>query len=433
MIDWVTPSHDLLNTPPLVADSISLYAPFTCQCRWLLFGWLITGIVLSFLSVSTCNFLDYGEIAHEGDDESVDSVSLSAGLYMYPNATSRQCDFYPEDRIFDNQESYARLAAAVAPAAATSSLLLLTLECMCCCFHSRVCPFLGCVTHPLIALGLIIAQVCQGLTFLFFGSEELCGGNLIKEIMRREPCSFGTGSAYSAIALCLYFLSGILCLCAPRPDPCTCDNKRHPDDSGRGADIEMKRTASSSTVGVEVDDSIGRRELPRRIPSMYEYDDRYGAPMRGHPPPLQPHPPQPSAPTQPHINFISLPQTQATPMVMPPQNGGGWFNRGPSWPWSSYGRNDDAQQRRQYPRITRRGAVDDDADEDQSMLSSLSERQKNRLLMSLIASSSSMKKFASSSSRRNRDAVPAEEIDSLLSAMEDGMSDEENDGGDDLD
>jgi len=191
--------------------------------------------------------VDYS--SSEGEDEG----SLLTGLYMNYNETG-SCVLYPKDREYDDQEFYARIAAILAPAAAIVSFCLLFLECCCC-----NCCIFNYLIHPFIPLGLILAQVCQGLTFLFFGSSTFCGGDLMKEFFlnKAKSCTFAMpGSLYSLVAFVSYFICGVFVLCVQRPDPiCCCKNKVEDfvDEEATDVSAAAKKKTSYAPVSASED------------------------------------------------------------------------------------------------------------------------------------------------------------------------------------
>eukprot|EP00565_Helicotheca_tamesis_P003882 CAMPEP_0185726048 /NCGR_PEP_ID=MMETSP1171-20130828/2143_1 /TAXON_ID=374046 /ORGANISM="Helicotheca tamensis, Strain CCMP826" /LENGTH=181 /DNA_ID=CAMNT_0028394323 /DNA_START=200 /DNA_END=745 /DNA_ORIENTATION=- len=150
------------------------------------------------MAVSSCHFVDYDH----------DDTSGSAGLFRYNDGDS--CQEYSDDRTFNEGENVARVSALIATLAAALSILLITVEFCCCRF---------CCSRLIVGCGLITTEICQGLTFLFYGSDTYCDGNILDEIKNQEPCSPSHGSVYSIGAIIAYFLCGAIFFCTPKPTP----------------------------------------------------------------------------------------------------------------------------------------------------------------------------------------------------------------------
>ncbi len=162
---------------------------------------MVTGIVFSCLTVSSCHFIKY--VDSNGNQGAV-------GLYRYFDTTTSSCINHDDSVSYSESENAARTGAVVAPMAASATILILLIEFCCCRF---ICSRL------LMGLGLIAALVMQGITFLIFDSEKFCNGDIITEIMHQEPCTVADGAVFSAVAMLLYFMSGVLVFCTPKPEP----------------------------------------------------------------------------------------------------------------------------------------------------------------------------------------------------------------------
>ena len=121
---------------------------------WLLMGLILTGIIFSCLTAESCHFLKC--IDGNGKNGAV-------GLYRYYDTSDSQCVYHPEEVQYNESENAARTGAVVAPLAATFCLLIVIVEFCCCRF---ICSRL------LMGLGLVCAQIMQGITFLLFDSEQ---------------------------------------------------------------------------------------------------------------------------------------------------------------------------------------------------------------------------------------------------------------------
>ena len=117
-------------------------------------GLLIAGIVFSAMTVTSCRFVEY--VDGNGNPGAV-------GLYLYWNTTMTMCMDLPTFLEYNASETAARMGGVVALMAASFTLLLLLLEFLCCRF---ICSKL------LMGISVLTAQVMQGITFLFFDSEQ---------------------------------------------------------------------------------------------------------------------------------------------------------------------------------------------------------------------------------------------------------------------
>jgi hypothetical protein len=64
-----------------------------------------------------------------------------------------------------------------------------------------------------------LAVVFQGLTFMFFGSDQFCDGDILQEIRHQKPCTISDGSTYSICAVVAYFFGLVFVCCTPKPEP----------------------------------------------------------------------------------------------------------------------------------------------------------------------------------------------------------------------
>jgi hypothetical protein len=121
--------------------------------RWLLLGFLITGLVFSGMAVASCHFLEF--VNGNGEQGAV-------GLYRVWT-TAGECVDHPDSLEYNELEKAARMGGVVAPMAAFFTLALVLLEFCCCRF---MCSRL------VMGVALLTAQVMQGITFLLFDSEK---------------------------------------------------------------------------------------------------------------------------------------------------------------------------------------------------------------------------------------------------------------------
>lgn len=236
----------------------------------------MTGIVFSVLTVASCHFLKY--IDGDGNQGAV-------GLYRYYNVSTSQCVNHDDSVSYNESENAARMGAAVAPMAATFCILVVLVEFCCCRFMcSRL--FMG--------LGLVGAQIMQGITFLLFDSEQFwyvktllivnhvsfllkcasgcdstnghshslyssivthSNGDIVTEILHQEPCSIGDGAVFSVVALLLYFLSGVLVFCTPKPEPMRTKNVDVESSSQHTAGVSSSSIQSPSVTMNDVENT----------------------------------------------------------------------------------------------------------------------------------------------------------------------------------
>ena len=136
--------------------SSTILSPQIIICRrWLLFGFLIPAIILSWLAVSSCHFMHI-------TDSTQSAASTSVGLFRFLDDTTETCVGYPDDMTFDELAVKARKAGAIAPAAGTLALLLLWFEF---CLARIPCG------RILVGASLMTAQISQCMSLLVFGSQ----------------------------------------------------------------------------------------------------------------------------------------------------------------------------------------------------------------------------------------------------------------------
>eukprot|EP00542_Grammatophora_oceanica_P010362 CAMPEP_0194031928 /NCGR_PEP_ID=MMETSP0009_2-20130614/4980_1 /TAXON_ID=210454 /ORGANISM="Grammatophora oceanica, Strain CCMP 410" /LENGTH=214 /DNA_ID=CAMNT_0038672201 /DNA_START=102 /DNA_END=746 /DNA_ORIENTATION=+ len=199
---------------------------FAVFCRWLFFATTIAAIVLSFMTVGSCHFIEY--LDSDGKEQ-------YAGLFQFYDRTTKSCVAYDDNFMFDESENAARVSAVLAPLTAFAAVLLVLLE-FCCCrfFCSRF----------LIGFGLMSSLIFQGITLLWLDSDQFCGGDIMNEILHQEPCSISHGAIYSAVAVALYFVTGCLIFCTPKPEPMRTRHKQS-DIEPTTSDIEESSESGS--------------------------------------------------------------------------------------------------------------------------------------------------------------------------------------------
>lgn len=158
--------------------------------------------------------------------------SYTTGLYRFPDPTrSDQCMTYPDSQTYDRAERAARAGAAIAPMCCAAVVFFLLFECLFC--------NIPCMKW-FLALLLLTALICQGLTYLILGSTSFCNVNTIKdfyfELRDQNPCTVASGGIYSAFALLAYFVALVILCVSPKPEPVFC-SKSGKDVNLSGADF----------------------------------------------------------------------------------------------------------------------------------------------------------------------------------------------------
>jgi hypothetical protein len=152
---------------------------------------------------------------HEGNDRAV-------GLYRFYDTNSTECVNHFEEDDFGQAEKSARMGGTMAILLACFSLLLMLMEFVCCrCCCSKI--FMG--------LALFLAVIFQGLTFLFFNSDQFCDGDIFEEIRHQKPCSIADGSVYSICASTMYYLALVFMWWTPKPEPLSKQKDIHSSSS----------------------------------------------------------------------------------------------------------------------------------------------------------------------------------------------------------
>jgi hypothetical protein len=151
------------------------------------------------------------------------------GLFRYPDPDEGVCTNYPSDKIFDNGERVARFGAAVAALCAAVAIFFLLVD-------SLFCSVL--VTKWFVTLLLVVATICQALTYLMLSSYDFCSINSVAdfyyEVRDKSPCVVSAGGVYAAFACLGFFLSLAINFCAPQPEPVCCKKGGGSGGSGRG-------------------------------------------------------------------------------------------------------------------------------------------------------------------------------------------------------
>mmetsp|Transcript_15109 Transcript_15109/g.29420 ORF Transcript_15109/g.29420 Transcript_15109/m.29420 type:complete len:589 (+) Transcript_15109:366-2132(+) len=212
----------------------------TCAllCRFMLLILLLYGLILSSLTLESCQFLK----AVTTQDAEGKSNTYGVGLLNFETETEAclpHSKFIKEN--YNGMEMAAKVCGYVAPCIATVVVVWLMLDC--CCRKKGVWG-----TKCLPSICIFGACVCQSLTFLIFMSDLFCNN---KDV---QKCDLGD-TGYRSIQACLvYFFSLILYYCGPTPK-----------QFARGKSlIKMPGKASASKSGDskgEDDDEVVTKEM----------------------------------------------------------------------------------------------------------------------------------------------------------------------------
>lgn len=163
-----------------------------------MFFFTVAGIVFSFLTMLSCEFI----VAKSG---------RTFGIYQgqISNRTA-ECVSYSDIPDFEPNGSHqtAWICAAVAALCGFIALVLGVIQLLFC----NVCCARCCISIPYTA-----AQICQLLTFLLFNTQVCTLGSL--------SCDLGLGGIYSIVAWACYFVASIIMCFTPSPDPLLCKKK----------------------------------------------------------------------------------------------------------------------------------------------------------------------------------------------------------------
>lgn len=191
---------------------------------------VFAGLIFSILSAGSCDFLSF---------ELRNGEEGNFGLFFFTNPAG-SCTAYRNDTeeiSFSVFDKTARTGAVVAPLFALASILFQLVDLLC----WRVCCG-KCIESTL----LLLAIICQFLTFSAFGSKNYCLAEL------GHSCYISTGGIYTIIAFCLYFLGGIVGCFTPEPTPILCRENKHEssdeDSSGSGSSVDEESFESAKEV-----------------------------------------------------------------------------------------------------------------------------------------------------------------------------------------
>lgn len=162
---------------------------------------------MSLAAHNWCNFVSI-DMTVSGNSSGKSAIfnTLGAGLWSYMgNGT---CYYYPENFPFD---SYFLTARAFAVLAATLGGLVMTYSWFSACvgFPSSVWRTMGLV--------LLLVCLCEGLTFLIFKSNVLCGEAEFLFVSYSSECGLDWGAQNGIAASVLWFLGALVMLKAPEP------------------------------------------------------------------------------------------------------------------------------------------------------------------------------------------------------------------------
>jgi hypothetical protein len=124
----------------------------------------ISGVVLSFLTLFSCDFLQTTTPPILESIPGYDSFpTFNFGLFYFTDLNG-ECALYPDGSQFDATAQCARVCAFIAPICGLVALILYLWEFFFCRF---------CCARCIQATFLFAALVTQGLTFFAFNSEDL--------------------------------------------------------------------------------------------------------------------------------------------------------------------------------------------------------------------------------------------------------------------
>lgn len=123
----------------------------------------IAGVVLSALTVFSCDFLETNQPPIL-ENSGITAPAYNFGLIYFEDPTnSGECTLYPDTTEFSATAQCARVSAIIAPLCGLIALILYLFEfffCRFCCARFIQAFFLG------------AAEIAQGLTFFAFGSQD---------------------------------------------------------------------------------------------------------------------------------------------------------------------------------------------------------------------------------------------------------------------
>ena len=180
-----------------------------------------------------------GSTANTANAQPVATASGTAGLYCDGEATLSITNLFKgslsdlEAKIkeeSENNPSEELSRNAVLAAIVFGSVVTFIL------FAESLIGWSMCCERWIVGIIAMMACISQGVTFLFFNSEQYCDGDIINEILNQEPCVIGEGGIYSAIATGLYFVMLVMACKLPQDDPyglcCKASQAKRNDGSG---------------------------------------------------------------------------------------------------------------------------------------------------------------------------------------------------------
>mmetsp|Transcript_4495 Transcript_4495/g.6782 ORF Transcript_4495/g.6782 Transcript_4495/m.6782 type:complete len:312 (+) Transcript_4495:164-1099(+) len=198
-------------------DNQALCALFA---RGLILVLACVGVGLSIASATNCKFLLFENSAGLPWPTLQDPFdgAIEAHLGMFSYRIIRAAD---ESRISEECEPYgerfteldtpvlaaAQICALCAPIFTGAAILFLLME-MC------VCNFFG--SFLVSSALLVVASGAQAATFSVYAEQDFCYAS---DADSEQKCEVGTAGILSGIAAILFWVSGLLVCCVPRPNP----------------------------------------------------------------------------------------------------------------------------------------------------------------------------------------------------------------------
>eukprot|EP00571_Detonula_confervacea_P015481 CAMPEP_0172306588 /NCGR_PEP_ID=MMETSP1058-20130122/7637_1 /TAXON_ID=83371 /ORGANISM="Detonula confervacea, Strain CCMP 353" /LENGTH=224 /DNA_ID=CAMNT_0013018525 /DNA_START=7 /DNA_END=681 /DNA_ORIENTATION=+ len=171
-------------------------------CRALTGVFIITAIVFSSLTITSCEFVKRG--------------AAIFGLFNYGVEDDTCVGNYEDSFTHGWLHTWAAVCGALAPFLGAIVVIVIVLDCFC-----KVC-----CSSAIKSIVLSGAELSQALTFLMYASDACISTS---ENGRFEGvvwggCYIGQGSIYSCVAFGCYFIAGCTLCFGPKHDPLFCQN-----------------------------------------------------------------------------------------------------------------------------------------------------------------------------------------------------------------